>query len=71
MIKCFMKDLLGWMQGEYLETRDIAEVLDFAGRFGANLEPVEVRQSELCEVTTPDGLRITVVNDWPDDRGII
>lgn len=39
MIKCFMKDLLGWMQGEYLETRDIGRGIKlckpFWGKFRA------------------------------------
>ena len=63
MYKVIMKDTLNWMQDVKIRTRFVDDVLAFIRKYGGKADKEDIEKSDMCEIHTPDGLVITVLND--------
>lgn len=63
MYKVIMKDTLNWMQDVKIRTRLVDEVIKFVSGYGGKVDKEDIEKSDMCEIHTPDGLVITVLND--------
>lgn len=63
MYKVIMKDTLNWMDDVKIRTRLIDEVLNFIRKYGGKADKEDIEKSNVCEIYTADGLKITVLND--------
>jgi hypothetical protein len=63
MYKVIMKDTLNWMNDIKLVTHHGGEVLDFVHKYGANVTEEDLINSDMVEVITADGLKLTIMID--------
>ncbi len=63
MYKVIMKDTLNWMEDVKIRTRSVVEVLAFIRKYGGKADKNDIEKSDVCEIYTADGLKITVLND--------
>jgi hypothetical protein len=63
MYKVIMKDTLNWMEDVKIRTRSVVEVLAFIRKYGGKADKDDILKSDVCEINTADGLKITVLND--------
>ena len=63
MYKVIMKDTLNWMQDVKIRTGLVDEVISFVTGYGGKVDKEDIENSDVCEIYTADGLKITVLND--------
>lgn len=63
MYKVLMRDTLNWMKDVKLVTAHIVEVLEFTRKYGANVTEKDLNESDMVEVITVDGIKITIMID--------
>lgn len=63
--KVIMKDTLNWMKDVKLRTFKENEVIDFVRKYGSKitLTVEDLIESDLIEIYTDDGLKLTIIND--------
>jgi len=63
MYKVLMKDTLNWMKDIKLVTPHVGEVIDFIEKYGYKVDENDLITSDMLEVITVDGIKLTVMND--------
>lgn len=63
--KVIMKDTLNWMKDVKLRTFKENEVIDFVRKYGSKITLTvdDLIESDLVEIYTDDGLKLTIIND--------
>ncbi len=63
MFKMLMTDTLQLIKSHSDITWDIQKALDFVHYYGGKVDREDIEKSDLCEIYTADGLKITIMND--------